>query len=189
MEPEAQQIDKMLSSIVHCIEVPFWQKPEFWIFLVISVMGVVFSLLAFIEAKKAKRAATEAGRTVKIQTITIDLTEVSQKLDKLRIEIPYNEARDLLTEISRRLRRIISPFQGESDLKETLSALKTALGTAKESLNAVRPIDPSHEEAPNAVYYAIESDFATINNCVADLLGLFEKKTINFGDGNAKTRE
>ena len=176
MPPEGQQIVNMLSSLLQYIEIPFWRKIEFWIFLVIGGMGVVFSLLAFIEAKKAKRAATVAGRTVKIQTITIDLTEVSQKLDKLRIEIPYNEARDLLTEISRRLRRIISPFQGESDLKETLSELKTALGAAKESLNAVRPIDPSHEDASNAVYYAVESDFATINNCVADLLGLFEKK-------------
>jgi hypothetical protein len=184
MFSDPQQIEDTVSLILRVISKPFWQKLEFWITIVIAVTGVIFSILAFAEARKAKRAATEAGRTVKIQTITIELTEVSQKLDKLRPNIPFNEARDMLTEISRRLRRIISPFQADPDLKCHIDTLREVLTGAKESLNSVRPTDPANEETPYTVYYAIESDFASINDCVADLLGLFEKKTINIGDDN-----
>jgi hypothetical protein len=62
------------------------------------------------------------------------------------------------------------------------------LQTAQASLKAVRPTDPSKEaEAPSAVYNAVEENFATINNLVADLLGLLEKETLNLGENDAKT--
>jgi len=141
--------------------------------------------LAYREAHKAKKAATEAGQTVKIQTVAIELMEMLQKLDDLYPEILFSEARDLLNEIDRRLRRATSPFQKDDDLAETITTLRTALETARNSLNSVRPEDPSKEKnAPSAVYYAIQNDFAQINNTVADLLGLCEKKTMHFGGNN-----
>lgn len=174
-------------AILNKLNAPFWYSVSFWISTVIGLLALFFSILAFVEARKAKRAATEAGRTVKIQTITIELTEVSQRLDRLETEIPFNEARDLLNEISRRLRRIISPFQNDIDLQETITALRQALDSAKKSLNDVRPTDVGQEQkAPHAVYNAIEAYFSTINSLVADLLGLFEKKTINLGTKNGK---
>jgi hypothetical protein len=52
----------------------------------------------------------------------------------------------------------------------------------------VRPTDPAKEtEAPRAVYFAVEGNFANINNCVADLLGLFERETFDFGDDDAES--
>lgn len=188
MTNDLQELNIMLKSLIDLAQYPFWQKLEFWISVIIGIGGLVFSILAFIEAKSARRAAIEAGKIVKIQTITIDLTEISQKLDKLRTDIHFNEARDLLTEISRRLRRIVSPFQKDKELSETITALLGALSATKESLNSVRPANPEKEaDAPYAVYNAIEGDFATINNIVADLLGLFEKRSINLGDDNANT--
>lgn len=149
---------------------------------------MAFSIAAFVEARNAKRAATEIGRVVKIQTTTIELTEISQKLDRIQPTIHFNEARDLLGEISRRLRRVVSPFSKDSELKESISSLRAALVEAQASLKAVRPADPAKElEAPYAIYYGIEDHFTIINNCVADLLGLFEKQTINFGDDDVDT--
>lgn len=178
-------IQKQSDSVIQASNYFFYKEIDFWIATIIGLGSLFFSFKAFLEARRAKRAATEAGKTVKIQSITIELTEISQKLDRLRLDIPFDEARDLLTEISRRIRRVISPFQKDPDLCETITALKDTLSNAKNSLNSVRPSDPSKEiEVPHAVYYAIEGDFAAINNAVADLLGLFEKKTINFGDEN-----
>jgi len=162
---------------------PFWVGHwDFWIGSVIGTLGLLFAILAFLEARQAKRAATEAGKTVRIQTITIELSEISQKLDKLQTGIHFNEARDMLNEITRRLRRIVSPFRKDAGLADSITSLTTALAEAKESLGSVRPVDASMAEAPGVVYYAIEANFAEINNSVADLLGLFEKKTINFGE-------
>jgi len=162
---------------------------QFIVSTVIGGFGLLFSLLAFIEARRAKKAAGEAGRVVKIQTVTLDLTEINQKLSRLSPDIQFDEARDLLAEISRRIRRITSPFKDDSDLSSTIAALKTALNDARNSLKEVRPTNPSIDpEVPRAVYNAIESHFATIAEHVADLTGLFESITTHVGDNHARRR-
>jgi hypothetical protein len=175
---------------------PFYKHAEFWINFLVGVGGLVFSYLAFVEAKRAKRAAMEAGRTVKIQTITVELAEIAQKLDTIQPEIYFSEARDLLAEIARRLRRAISPFATDPAFQKAVEAARAALGAARESLKLVRPADPRKEdETPNAVYNGIEGEFAAISSCVADLIGLFEmrdlgpqrSKSVASGDSNAES--
>lgn len=182
---DIESLKGALQQILPEVFEKFWQKGDFWINLVIGIAGLVFSILAFSEARKAKRAATEAGRTVKIQTVTIDLTEIAQKLDRLNPKISYTDARDLLTEISRKLRRIVSPFGDDPKLATAIGQLKETLDAAKAALDSVRPADiDSESSAPNAVYNAVEGFFADISNLVADLLGLFEKE--NLGERNGK---
>jgi hypothetical protein len=175
------------------LEAPFWKHADFWISSTIGISGVLVSFLAYrqaekatIEAEKAKQAATEAGKTVKLQTMAVELSEVNQKLDRVQPGIKFNVAKDLFNETSRRLRRVIAPFADHPNLHEAIEAVRTALETTQASLKQVRPGDPAKEgEAPDAVYYGVEDNFATINNCVADLLGLVEKHT-NFGDDDAE---
>ncbi|MHA7811419.1 MAG: hypothetical protein ACX933_16520 [Marinobacter adhaerens] len=157
---------------------PFYKSIEFWISIAVGFASLVFSFLAFREAKAAKSAAYEAGRTVKIQTITIELTEIAQKLDKLDFELEFSEARDLLNEVSRRLRRLIAPFQDQDDLSEVCTLLKSALDEAKYALEEVRPGGEDNHIADNGVYFATQGHFSNINNIVAEILGLFEKRTI-----------
>lgn len=114
-------------------------SPDFWLNLVLGVAGVGFSILAYFEAKAAKHAASEAGKTVKIQTITIELSEIAQRLDKLDFDLSFSEARDLLNEVSRRLRRLIAPFQSNQDLAQQAASLKTVLDDAKAALEALHP--------------------------------------------------
>jgi hypothetical protein len=186
MISDTQHLMQNVGELTTIINTPFWKSVDFWIHTVLSSLGLIFAILAFIEARRAKHAATEAGKIVKIQTITIELTEISQRLDRLEPDIHFNEARDMLSEASRRLRRAISPFQKDPELAETIEKLKSSLDSAKITLNGVRPSDTSQgNQPPNAVYYAIEGDFAIISGFVAELLGLFEKKTINLGGSNA----
>jgi hypothetical protein len=185
---DLQPIGNTLNAVADTVQKSFWTKGDFLLatFLgilgaVISGFGLYFSVKAFKEARAAKHAATEAGKTVKIQTVTIELSDILPKLDKLQPDVHFNEARDLLNEISRRLRRIISPFETDEGLSAKITLLRETLDKAKASLNNVRPTDTSKEEVPGTVYYAIEGEFVAISNSVADLLGLFEKKTIDFG--------
>lgn len=174
--------------VLELLQQPFWHRVDFWIATVLGAAGLIFSILAFLEAAKAKRAAIAAGRTVKLQTIAIELTEVSLKLDRIETNIRFSEARDLLAEISRRLHRATSPFANDSKLSGSISATLAALSAAQTSLKAVRPTDPTKEdEAPFATYNAIEDNFATINNCVGDLVGLLEKETFNFGEEDVES--
>jgi hypothetical protein len=191
MSAEPSPIDSAsLGAILEIVKVPFWYRLDFWISSIlgigglgVSVFGLVFSIKAFREAKKAAHAAKEAGRSVKIQTTTVELTEVAQKLDRISPEIQFNEARDLVNEISRRLRRAVAPFARDEELKESIEAVYSVLGLAKAALSSVRPADKSKEsQVPEAVYYGVEGQFGAISDAVAGLIGLFEKKGFKFGD-------
>jgi hypothetical protein len=190
MQPADTQLLEQLQRLL----VPhFWSHPEFWIESLIGLGGMVLSFLAFQQAEAAKKeavkatqAATEAGRTVKLQTMSIDLTEIAQKLDRVQPGISFNSAKDLFNETSRKLRRIIATFADHPNLRTPIEAVKAALESTQVSLKQVRPTVPGKEaEVPDAVYYGVEDNFATINNCVADLLGMVEKQTYDFGETNA----
>ncbi|MFZ0333039.1 MAG: hypothetical protein WA613_00730 [Candidatus Acidiferrales bacterium] len=177
-----------IDRVLEMLQKPFWHRIDFWISTVLGSGGLIFSILAYREATEAKRAAIAAGRTVKIQTVAIELTEVSLKLDRIEPKIRFSEARDLLAEISRRLHRATSPFVDDPKLSNSVSATLAALAAAQTALKAVRPTDPAKEdEAPFATYNAIEDNFATINNCVGDLVGLLEKESSHFGEEDAES--
>lgn len=175
-------MESNIEAIIGLLSTPFYMRLDFWISALIGVAGVIFSIKAFMEASAAKRAASEAGRTVKIQTITIELGEIAQRLDKLDYEVKYTEARDLLNEISRRIRRLIAPFESNSDLSDACGRIKKALGDAKDSLDEVRPQSMEESSISAAsVYFAVEGHLSNISGLVAEIMGLFEKRTIDIG--------
>jgi len=174
-------MDSTHAQILKLLETPFYSTPEFWISTIIGLAGLWFSIRAFREAQAARQAAVEAGTTVKMQTVTIELTEISQRLDSLDPDIDYPQARDLLNEISRRLRRLVSPFEKVEDLGDKIQELKRALEDAKQALSRVRPSDFDDFDdslSPQSVYFGTESFFSAISGLVADLMGLFEKRAI-----------
>ncbi len=169
--------DAEIESLKQLLAPPFFQTVDFWINLALGLVGVAFSIGAFKEARAAKLAAGEAGRTVKIQTITIELTEIVQRLDKLSDSISFTEARDLLNEVSRKLIRLTAPFQALDDLSGPIDNLRSVLQDAKAALDAVRPeADPNVPN--NNVYFGVQGHFSTISSLVAEIMGLFEKRTI-----------
>lgn len=187
MGSEPSALGTLVERLVALAERPFWQTASFWIEVVIGLAGLLFSILAFKEAKKAKTAATIAGRTVKIQTLTIELTELAQRLGTVQPGISFSQARDLLADVSRRIRRATSPFGRDDHFKPAIDVLKDTLLVAQDALKAVRPANVSSEQtAPEAVYYAVEGSFAALNDAVADLIGLFESHTFEYGDTDAK---
>lgn len=178
MNPEMSAVvSNAMNQILAALQEGFWHKVDFWIFLILGIFGFIFSLLAYLEARQAKRAATEAGQVVKIQSVLIDLTELGQKINRLDPNIRFNDARDLLTETSSKIRRIVSPFNSDDKLQNTINKLLAALDTAQIALNSVRPTAADSESsAPQAVFYGIQENFSCISNLVAELLGLFEGK-------------
>lgn len=189
MNLQPNDVQAALTRVFQLLERPFYYKGDFWISLVLALLGLAVSFMAYRQAEeakdeaiKAKDAATEAGRTIKLQTMTVELAEVAQKLDRVQPGMKFNVAKDLFNETSRRLRRVMAPFAENERLQEAIEAVRAALDETQISLKQVRPTDPAKEgEAPDAVYYAIEDNFATINNCVADLIGLVERESYDFG--------
>ena len=183
MAVEVQTVDPAIKTILEILQSPLWSRPDFVISTIVGLAGVALSWAAFREARAAKKAATVAGRTVKIQTIVIELTEISQQLDKLEPDITYERARDLITGVSRKLRRLIAPFSDDPDLSNQIAALRAALDSATTGLNSVKPTaDVTKEtEVPRAVYYGIEFPLRELNNAVAEVLGRMERSSMNIG--------
>ena len=164
--------------------------------LLVGIAGLVFAIKAFQEAVKAKkeasnakRAAEKAGKLVKIQTVTIELYEVGQLLTEIDSITEFKDAWILIQKISSKVRRITSTFQNEVGLSETITALREALDTAQKALTSIRPeagASSTRNIAPELIYNALQSSFLTIGNLIADLIGLFENRTIKPSDDDAK---
>jgi hypothetical protein len=93
-----QESQPIVSQILQHLPPQFYADVGSWISFLVTVAGLTFSILAWIEAKQARKAATAAGRTVKLQTVTIELSEIGQRLDRVQPGIGFDEARDLLAD-------------------------------------------------------------------------------------------
>ncbi len=183
MPIDIQHFQTVADQILQMLQTPFWKHLDFWTATLIGVAGLVFSILAFLEARKAKTAATAAGRTVKLQTVIIELMEVSQGLFEIKQDILFVEARHSLSVISSKVRRAATPFAADPKLSAAIKSTIESIDAAEQSLQAVCPSDPAKEqEAPYATYNAIQAHFFTISDNVYALIGLFEKETLDFGE-------
>jgi hypothetical protein len=182
---------QLLEQLRQLLEKPFWTHYVFWLelsCLVVGLVGAVVSYFAYLQAEGAKQeaeratiAALDAGRTVKLQTMSIELTEVAHKLERLHLKISFNEAKDLYRDASFKLVRLMAPFENDAGLRAPIEALWAALDAAREALKNVRPTDPNLKEdvAPESVYYGVEDSFATISTCLARVLGMIENQTVD----------
>ena len=173
----SDQILQQLQQLQDAISRPTWHHIDFWI----GLGGLVFAVLAFIEANQAKRAARAAGRIVKIQTVVSDLTEISTRLDRLDPEIEFTQARDFINEVSRRVRRLVSPFAADPDLAASITILRDSLTRMVDSLDDVLQ-EPGAPLAPRATYYGVQSALVNVNGLIADLLGLLESNSANISE-------
>jgi hypothetical protein len=165
-----------LDQIQQALNAPFWHRGDFWINAIVGFIGLIFSILAFWAARAAKAAAKEAGQTITMQTVAIELMAISQRLNGVDPNMDFREARTLLDEISGKLHRLTAPYKAQQDLAPTITNIVENLVTAKTSLNAVRPTVGT-TQPPGSVYYAIEADLAGLNGLVNDLLGQLETKS------------
>jgi|ERR1017187_3297139 uncharacterized protein (UPF0147 family) len=177
----ADQVQAQLQHIQQVIDMPCWNRIDFWI----GLAALFFSFLAFIEAKQAKRAAKAAGTIVKMQTVVSDLTEISTRLDRLDPDIEFTQARDFINEVSRRIRRLVSPFTHDADLAGPITILRESLTRVIASLNDVLQ-EPGAPLAPRATYYGVQSSLMTVNGQIADLLGLLESKSAHIPEHNKR---
>lgn len=190
MSENVEILEQKLDQLLGKGEQPLIQAWDFWLFLVLSLIGIGlsafglwYSIRSFKEAQAAREAAVEAGRTVKVQTVTIELSEIMQRLDALETDISFTDVRNLHTEISRRLRRLTASLKNDADtdLESTIDKLLISLEETRTALDEILP--EQSPRAENVVYNAMEGHFSRMSGCVATLMGLLEKRTIDVGDG------
>jgi hypothetical protein len=192
IQPDVQS---QVNHLVDLIQAPFYHRPDFWIFLFLTVAGLTvgafglwYSIQAFkeaqqakVEATQAKAAAREAGKSVRVQTAAIEIGEISQKLVRLHPTIRFSEASELLNEVSRKLLRSVAPYLEDPILKTKIASVRPTIEAAQASMQRVLPT-PGEEEVSGSVYTGVQADFAALNNLVAELVGLFEARSFDSGE-------
>jgi hypothetical protein len=162
----------------------FWTTGDFWIFLVLGLGGVLLSAIgavqayrAKLEATKAKNEATRAGQSVRVQTITIELSEMCQRLEKLDANIDYLAVRDIHSEVNRKLRRLIAQVDAGIISDERRKVMEGNLNDIKEALAEVRPLGDA-PVIPGAVYFAVEGHFTSLIGNISSMIGQLEGSTV-----------
>jgi hypothetical protein len=168
----------------------FWgSHGDFWVSTFIGVIGLGFTVWAVIAATGAKRAANRAARSVKMQSVAIELMDIAKELGSFDDQsILYPEAREFMREINFKLRRLIAPFQDYDELGDFVASIRENLTNTQKALSGVKPVPGAEEAAPvGTVYNAIEGYVAIIGDGVADLVGLMHTAPMNIGRSEAKT--
>lgn len=173
------QIEK-LETILNNTSEQFYENFGFWIGIILSIIGIIISWIAYKEAERAKIAAFKAANFVRIQSITIELTEITQRLDKINPNLDYSTARDFFNEVSRRIRRSLSSISQHPEFSQKTNQIITTLNGIKKNLDDVRKTaleDKSLLEGID-IYLIIEGEFSTLSGDLAELCGILEQKTI-----------
>ena len=140
-DTDSSQLLRLLTELTR----PFYHRPEFWISFILGLVGIGFSFLAFLEARRAKAAANAAAYNLKIQNITLELAEIVSGMDALDSKnVTYPSARDSINELTRKLTRLLSPFQNDEAFAGPVTEVRKALSEIKESFkNCVLILDKS----------------------------------------------
>lgn len=176
-----EQIIKKLNEITLKIDKPFYYDFGFWIGLIIGLLGIFISWIAYKEAEKAKEAAFKAGNIVRLQSITIELTEIIQRLDKINTDLDYSTARDFFNELSRKIRRSISVISTSPEYSNKTNEIIAILNTIKNNLDDVRKnvmVDKSLLQGID-LYFTIEGDLSDLSGNLAELCGMLEQKAVS----------
>ena len=170
--------NQKLLDIYNELKLPFYNNWEFWIFIVLGLLSIVISIITFREAKKAKEFAHEAGKIVKIHNITIELSEIINKLQNISSGISFSEARSLYNEVNIKIKRYTVSFKLESEYKTNIELINDLLKKISEILDEVKPNENQNENVvKDSIYNAIESHFSHLSGLLAELMGNFENKT------------
>jgi type II secretory pathway pseudopilin PulG len=124
--PDHELIEKLLTVV----QSPVWTRIDFWVFLVLSILGIIASVVGVVvsnrarkEAKGAKKAAKQAANSVKFFTDTADLDEIRESMSRLPQNINYHKACQLWRKANGRIRRIVVPLRKDKTLADTVQSV------------------------------------------------------------------
>lgn len=165
----------------------FYQTPDFWIFFVIGGAGLLFSILSWLQAKAAKKAAQNAGRIVKIQDILLDIPEITNLCQQVDIKVDYNAASIQLTTIMGKIAKVIAIFNGDPNLSSNQQPIIQPIqGTIKEIQDILKSLNPvyfSEDDRPKRdiegyVYLSIAPYTTILVTQLNSLMGILNSHMI-----------
>lgn len=154
----------------------FYKEPGFYV----SLFGLLFAVLSFIQAKKAKEAANSAARKVKTQEIIIEILRIIDACS-IDMDISYPRASKICNEITTGISHLSGFFTNETNtvIQAILKNVEVDLGNIRNELNNNNPLIQSQTTIKNQIFYSIEPLFTNIVGNLGRLRGMLESNTLN----------
>lgn len=117
-----------------------WKSLQFWIGVSLGLASVVFSLMAFFEAKKAKKAAMKARVSFSIRNIETELNIEISLLNGINNTISYNDMRKISLELSSKMARINEIIVQQKLVDKTdIQKIDMVINNFNSTLSQVKP--------------------------------------------------
>jgi hypothetical protein len=188
-----QNIDSLAQKqIFDFASTKFWQQPDFWIFIVLGLGGIYISLRglwyskdAFIEAGKAKDAATaakdaanRAGKTVKNQSILLTISETTKVIGHITKDTNYENTYNRLMDVNAKIRNIIGFYGDKEGLNQNHQDLLGQIGVgASDVMIEFNLLDPEAET--KIIYNKIRPIITILSGHLSELQGVLENELIS----------
>jgi hypothetical protein len=153
----------------------FWLWPNFWIEIGFSIAGLLFSVLAFNQARKAKVAADKAGKIVKRQSIMLAVAETIKYCQQIRGNLNYEDSNTRLMEIVGKVRNVIGLYRESIELHHPilLNDIGACVLRAQDEFNTL-------ERSANkgVIWGAMRPIYNTLAGHLSELQGVLENELI-----------
>jgi hypothetical protein len=170
-----EYITKTLNKIISTLN-NFWTSPSFWIGTVVGLAGVFFSILAFVEAGKAKQAAQEARASLSIKNIETELGIEVSILNGIKSEINYDEMRRIVVELTSKIARIKEVIIKLHLIEQNdLTDIESVISNLSNSLKQVKP-DFESSQISNMVYNGMADVVAETSQLLSTIIGKIQAK-------------
>jgi len=183
------QIDSAdFKKLVSTVAEPYWQHSEFWINVVLGIVGIWIGWLAFSEAGKAfneagkakdaataaEEAAIKAGKTVKKQSILLAISDTI-RICQIRIDTNYEDTNNKLMDINGKVRNILGLYK-EDIGQDHQSLLQQIITCSSDVLTEFNLLDP--DAVPKDIYNRIRPLIIPLVGHLNELLGVLENELI-----------
>ncbi len=158
----------LLLDLVPIMELPFYSKPDFYIFLILGGFSLYYSIVSWKEAKGAKaaaeqaeKAAEKATRKVKYQEIQMDIFEIGTVIQLIDINDKYEKINSQLTTIIAKTSHVIGVVKEDNALnaaqQNLIAEVEKLIGSLQNTFKASNPfyIQADIQTNTNAIQGAI----------------------------------
>lgn len=170
---EIQELTSAIDELCH----PFYKDWGFWISSILAVLGMAFSIGAYVEARNAKREAGKAADAVRRQAAVLDISEIT-RMCQIDEDISYPDAAIRINEITAKVKVIIGIYKARLTISHQalLQQVEGAILNTRSALDRVNPLSEGELKSShdNMVYYTIEPHIASMVSTLNELKGTLD---------------
>lgn len=157
----------------------FWKSTDFWIFVILAIIGFILTIITLFIAKGARKAAIDAKKSITTKNIELEMNDVQTTLKNIPRNINYTDAKQKIMSVNSTVNRILELLKVLKYIEKTdFEKLESSVKILNSSLLDVRPDNENDITNPYIISDGLEpviNDFIII---LSTIIGKIQAKEI-----------